>query len=209
MLRKVRNKLVIDRPNLLKEWDYEKNTIPPEMYGTSSNEKVWWICPKKHSYAARIGNRTNINQGCPYCSGRKALIGYNDFATWCHSNNAIHLLEEWDYEKNIVSPDELTAHSSKKVWWKCSLGHSWEAVVCSRSDKKGSGCPYCSIPARRLLVGFNDFETWCKCNGREKLLEEWNYERNKDINPRCITAGCGTRVNKVVSIEVENYYCLI
>lgn len=55
------------------------------------------------------------------------------------------LLAEWDFEKNSVlqlNINELFCGSSKKVWWKCKLGHSWEACIADRA--KGSGCPYCS-----------------------------------------------------------------
>ena len=33
--------------------------------------------------------------------------------------------------------------SHKKVWWKCSKGHEWEAMIANRFDKK-RGCPYCA-----------------------------------------------------------------
>ena len=42
---------------------------------------------------------------------------------WAKSNNPT-LLEEWDYEKNEnIKPDEVTAFSHKRVWWKCAEGH--------------------------------------------------------------------------------------
>lgn len=52
------------------------------------------------------------------------------------------LLSEWDYEKNIdIKPEEVTYGSKRKVWWKCSEGHSWDARVFLRV--RGSGCPEC------------------------------------------------------------------
>ena len=44
------------------------------------------------------------------------------------------LMEEWNYEKNEhLNPSNLTIGSSKKVWWKCSKGHEWQATVNSRT----------------------------------------------------------------------------
>ncbi len=76
--------------------------------------------------------------------------------------------EEWDYEKNAYEPSEVKAFSNKKAWWKCSKGHSWEAVISTRS--KGSGCPYCY--GRMAIVGVNDLQTT-----RPDLAEEWDYEK--------------------------------
>ena len=35
----------------------------------------------------------------------------------------------------------------KKVWWKCSKGHEWQAAIGSRN--RGSGCPECAREKRR------------------------------------------------------------
>jgi len=52
------------------------------------------------------------------------------------------LCKEW-HSKNTVSPYEVTAGSSKKVWWQCGAsGHVWQAVVNNRV--RGSGCPRCN-----------------------------------------------------------------
>ena len=53
------------------------------------------------------------------------------------------LLEEWDYEKNIISPKKLSYGSARKVWWRCKEGHSWQATPNSRTNMK-SGCPSCA-----------------------------------------------------------------
>ena len=56
------------------------------------------------------------------------------------SDNA-QLMEEWNWEKNAdISPSQLTIGSGQKVWWKCSKGHEWQAVINSRNN--GTGCPY-------------------------------------------------------------------
>ena len=54
------------------------------------------------------------------------MQGYNDLAT-----EAKGLLDEWDYLKNYpLTPSEVTAYSTKKVWWKCSAcGYEWEKTI--------------------------------------------------------------------------------
>ena len=43
---------------------------------------------------------------------------------------------EWHPNKNgELSAKELTPGSNKKVWWKCTQGHEWEAIVYDRSAK--------------------------------------------------------------------------
>lgn len=68
----------------------------------------------------------------------KLVKGTNDLATVNPT-----LAEEWNYEKNgTLTPDQVTAGSEKKVWWKCEFGHEWEAIVLSRN--RGNGCPICA-----------------------------------------------------------------
>ena len=34
-----------------------------------------------------------------------------------------------------------------------------------------------------------DFETWCRDNDREDLLDEWNYTENKELAPNMVSKG--------------------
>ena len=202
-----------EREDLLEEWNYNANkgltnkfgadiSIPSRILPTSSI-KVGWVCDKGHQFETSVGNRTVNSRGCPYCAGSKLLVGFNDFATWCKNNHREDLLEEWDYKKNNgLKPSEiLQGGSGKKYWWKGSCGHEWDAVISSRirvrqgktQIVKPAGCPFCSNPPKRILVGFNDLESWCKSNKRESLLAEWDYEKN-EIAPTEVTFGSGKYV---------------
>ena len=79
---------------------------------------------------------SDINNNCPYCGNKKILVGYNDLFT-THPR----FKDEWDYEKNDILPTEVTFGSGKKVWWKCSKGHSWQSAITNRTQ--GSGCVFC------------------------------------------------------------------
>ncbi len=53
------------------------------------------------------------------------------------------MAKEWHGTKNIgITAKEVSCKSKKKVWWKCSKGHEWEATVQNRSN--GSNCPQCN-----------------------------------------------------------------
>jgi very-short-patch-repair endonuclease len=61
-------------PLVAKEWHPEKNgELTPEKVTSKSGKKVWWICPKDHSYEASVHSRAGSNSGCPYCAGQKSL----------------------------------------------------------------------------------------------------------------------------------------
>lgn len=65
------------------------------------------------------------------------------------------LVPQWS-TINKLTPDNVSYGSSKKFWWICEKGHSWEASVKNRV-LAGSGCPYCEH--RAVLKGFNDLLT--------------------------------------------------
>ena len=137
VLTEKENSLFFSNPETSGEWHYEKNgVLKPEHFAPNSHRKVWWKCQIGHEWQASIANR-NKGRGCPYCSGKKVLPGYNDLQT---VNPA--LANEWNYEKNTgVRPIDVTPNSNKKAWWICSDGHEWEAKINNRNN--GNGCPIC------------------------------------------------------------------
>lgn len=63
-----KNNLLVNHPEICKEWDYNKNIKKPEEYIAGSKSKVWWLCANKgHSWETSIKTRVGKNRGCPYC----------------------------------------------------------------------------------------------------------------------------------------------
>lgn len=93
---------------LLVEWDYEKNNKNPSEYGKCSGKSVHWCCKQGHSWTARIADRVRGN-GCPYCAGKRPIIGINDLQT----TNPM-LVKEWNYNKNSKEPSEFCQIVGKK-----------------------------------------------------------------------------------------------
>ena len=172
-------------PELAAKWDGEKNgTLTPADVRPGSHKRVWWKCDEGHSYEAPVYALTSgIWGGCPYCSGRKAIAGKTDLATLYPE-----LVKEWDWEKNgDLTPSQVRPGSRTGVWWKCELGHSWQAIPHSRTKEKGTGCPYCA--GRKVLAGFNDLATL-----RPKLAAEWYHPLNGDLTPEQVTPGSNLKV---------------
>ena len=108
----------------------------PTTIGRGGGRKRW-KCSLGHSFFATVHNRTYMNSGCSICANKQVLLGYNDLAT-THPDLAAQA-DGWD-------PTTVTAGSNQKRKWRCSEGHSWGAVVASRTKgpKGGSGCPSCA-----------------------------------------------------------------
>ena len=123
----------------------------PTTVSAGSNKKMSWECSAGHpffTWETQVAGRTS-GHGCPLCSGKKVLVGFNDLLT-THPEIAAQA-HGWD-------PTTVSAGSNKKMAWECSTGHplgTWEATVNSRT--RGTGCPICAN--KKVLVGFNDLLT--------------------------------------------------
>jgi hypothetical protein len=158
------NDLQSQFPLIAEQWDCAKNPQNPDEVNAHRNKYAWWVCEKGHSWKALINNRTGKGRGCPYCSGHLAIPGETDLFTQCPE-----LAAQWDYSINTENIHTTTAHSPKKVWWKCEKGHSWPATVKSR--RKGNGCPYCA--GHKAIPGETDLLTVAP-----NLAKEWDYGLN-------------------------------
>ena len=85
-----------------------------------------------------------------------------------------YILNEWDKEKNTITPSDITAFNRNKVMWICPQGHSYDMGVYYRTAKQ-SKCPVCR--GLRVLKGFNDLESQAPW-----LMREWDYAKNTEKN---------------------------
>ena len=103
------------------------------------------------------------------------------FRAFCTEQGKTALLAQWDIERNLpLTPDDVTFGSHKRVWWTCPSGHSWQAMVYTRSE--GASCPYCTgrkvTPKQGGLV--KQFPA---------LAAEWDDEKNAPLTPQDVTTG--------------------
>ena len=170
-------------PELVKEWHPTKNgDLTPKDVTHGSEKKAWWLCPKGHSYETRIYSRTGkIKNGCPYCSGRRAS-GNNNL-----EKKFPKIAREWHPTKNKdLTPRDVTPNSAKKVWWLCSNGHSFEAIITNRSRWGKGKCPYC---LRRTIGNDNNL-----LHLFPDLAKEWHPTKNKELKPNNFVPGSRQKI---------------
>lgn len=168
----------------LKEfWNEEKNGISLIDAKIENKYKYWWFCQEfNHSFKKDI-RFMQRDQRCLVCKGIQLLPGFNDFETLNKD-----YLDEWDYEKNTVSPNKTYYRTTKSIFWECVLAHSYTATAFDKMRNRG-GCPYCKNI--RVLKGFNDLSF-----KNPELLVEWNYDLN-DKFPDETTYCSGIKVHWV------------
>lgn len=171
------NDLATVNPALAAQWDAEKNgELEPVDVLAGSQQYAWWRCEYGHVWRARVLSRIR-GSGCPICSGKTAVSGENDLSTIFPD-----LAAEWNDERNgSLKPEHVTPYSNKKVWWRCALGHEWQAVIAARAVEN-SGCPYCT--GRRVLAGFNDLGTLYP-----DISSQWHDTLNGNLTPEMVTPG--------------------
>ena len=118
-------------------WDYNENIgIEPETLLKSSGIKAHFKCSHGHTFIRRIQQFTKYPK-CPKCDFIKN-----------HSivNTRPETLEFWDYEKNTLSPYEVTPYSKDEAYWRCKkCGHQWSAVIANRATAIKNKCPSCDM----------------------------------------------------------------
>jgi hypothetical protein len=168
--------LKVLHPELIDEWDFEKNIgMSPENFRPKSSTKVWWICNKAddHRWKASISSRVN-GTGCPMCSNR-IVVKSN-----CLSTTHPELKEQWDNIRNgDLSPNDITISYRKKIWWKCNVAddHIWDVSPKNRRQRDGtiSNCPFCS--SARVCYS-NSIATT-----HPHLIDEWHPTKNGNLKP--------------------------
>ena len=187
-------KLNITHPEVAKEWHPTKNgDLKPTDVTYGSNKRVWWQCSKGHEWQTKVGDRiAKGGTGCPYCSNRKILKGYNDLET-THPEVA----KEWHPTKNgDLKPTDVTYGSRKRVWWQCSKGHEWQTKVADRIVKGGTGCPHCSNERKTSFSELAIFYYLNKCF--KDAIHRHKTKSNKEVDIYIPSLKLG--------IEYDGYY---
>ncbi len=172
-------------PAVAEEWHpYKNGELTPEKITSKSSRKVWWKCSKcGHEWKADIASRTAGN-GCPACyrrrfskeaANRALKPGINDL----RSNYPDVAAELHPEKNNGLTASEITAHSNRKVWWKCGIcGNEWIATVNDRTS--GHGCPKCGnksksekLTKKNLVPGVTDLKTRYPV-----IAAEWDVDKN-------------------------------
>ena len=163
------NDLQTTHPDLAREANFDPATVV-----AGSNKKMQWKCVARgHEWETKVSHRTGPKgSGCPVCSNRAVLAGFNDLQT-THPD----LAREADFD-----PTTVVAGSHKKMPWKCATyEHKWVSIVKDRIGKDATGCPLCS--GRQVLPGFNDLQTT-----HPEIAQEANFD------PATVVAGSNKKM---------------
>ncbi len=180
-------------PAIAKEWHPTKNKMKPNEVRPHSHKIVWWLltyddpATGKHFdfvWEAAINSRVR-GRGCPYLTGNKVWVGFNDLVT-THPE----LAAQWHPTLNgKLTPYDVSKGCNKKVWWLLPYDDPktgkhfdfvWKESVLNRS--RGNGCPFLS--GRAVWVGFNDLATT-----DPELAAQWHPTKNGLLTPQNVTRG--------------------
>ena len=223
MLLKGFNDLESKYPELLNDWNYEKNLTLPSEILCSAKEKFWWKCKDGHDYKMNIHDKLSLNGCCPKCLSMKKQYNrlFHEVSPQKPNNFSEslagvfpELVKQWHPTKNSdLKPTDIMSRSQVSVWWKCEEGHEWKASVWSRT--KGNHirkCPICC--SVKVVEGVNDIRTT-----HPHIVKFWHPIKN-EIDISKISAKCTLKmwficehgheflmpVNKFVS-SIECPYC--
>lgn len=159
-----------------KDWHPTKNEpIRLEELYHQSSKKVWWKCSVcEHEWQLEVAKRTDGRE-CPNCRLMRQSL----------AAQAPHVLSAWDDKKNApFTPETIFAKTSKKMWWKCEHGHSYQMNVSYRIRLET--CPLCKQEKRqkeRALM-----------KHYPQLAKEWHPTKNQHLDLKTISVGSQKRV---------------
>ena len=181
---------------IYKYWNYEKNETPPEKLTIGSKKKIYINCPKCGKILFRTANnsfRKKDNKyeivNCQRCMSDEKAKYMAMERNGAIINECPEIDEWWNYDKNKVTPYEVTRGAHTKVYLKCpaceyELLRDIHSVVAMHIDGKilPVACPECGYSSKGDSE--NNLESECP-----EIKEWWNYEKNKPFEPRNFTRG--------------------
>lgn len=103
-------------------------------------------------------------------------------AQFCRRTGCKNLLMQWHHAKNpSLTPETVSAGSSRRVWWRCEQGHEWKTAVYTRTAS-GTKCPYCA--GKLPIPGENDLSTLFP-----NVANEWHPTKNAPLTPSQVLPG--------------------
>lgn len=167
------------RPDIAAWWHPTRNvSLSPADLRTRSNKKVWWLCPEGHEWEAAPAQRAdprNKAVDCPACANR-AVADSNSLA-----RVAPEAAAQWAADLNGGrDASSVLAVTTRRVWWRCSAGHTWHASPRKRV-LEGTGCPFC---ANQRVCSDNNLAVL-----NPALAADWHPTRNGDFTPERCTPG--------------------
>lgn len=168
------NSIAATHPHIAAEWHPTLNgKVMPADVVIGTAKKYWWQCPKEgHQYRAAPNNRL-LGTGCTVCLGKRS-----DPSTSLQSAHP-DVADLWHPTKNgTLTPSDVQATASRKVWWRCWRGH--ERLASVRTIVNRPSCRECVGRTRKVKLSM--------AVTHPHLAEEFDSERNGDLTPEITRA---------------------
>ena len=141
-------------PQLLAEWDFDKNIdLNPMTVHSGTRQKASWRCKQGHQWQTSIQNRTGDKKSnCPVCA-RKLSAEKTRVTKLVKSgsleDNFPELANKWSIELNgDLTAKSISSNSHTRVWWKCTCGNIFKQspnhMTTLFSRGSSYGCEKCS-----------------------------------------------------------------
>jgi len=209
------NSFLKRKPLGAKKWDYKKNgNIKLSLLPMTSKKKYWWKCPTcgYEWYGSLDGIVDSLT--CNKCA-RQVRSDYSvapetkmDKVCFKILNKNLltenpQLAAEWHPTKNgFLRPENVTAKSGKRVWWKCSkCGYEWIQIIKTRNNGVGARkCPICANNQKKrksnIAPSFNSI-----------LIKEFDEEKNSPLKLNDLSLGSNKCVWWKCSKCGTSYFC--
>jgi hypothetical protein len=184
------NNLTLTHPELCREWSSNNQTTPSQ-HSYGSHAMINWVCINNrcgcHLWPDTINHRTG-GRGCPFC-GHTSICPHNNLKYLYPE-----LCKEWDYERNLIGPDQYLPGSNVIVNWICKNNwcgcHVWPSTIYNRVGNH-SGCPYCSNNKPCI---HNNLKV-----SHPELCEEWDPENT--TTPDQYSTNSGVKVKWICRVK--------
>lgn len=197
------NSFSIKYPDKAKLFHPSKNDVEVDDIPMSSKEEYWWLEDCGHEYKATLERKGRLSK-CQVCINRIIVPGINDLATLRPD-----LASEWDFDKNILAPTEVSTGKNINVWWICPRNHSWYGNINERNSRSLQ-CKICASP----IKGETDLFTT-----DPHLINKWDWKKNNEIglNPYELSFGsekvaywkdeCGHSFDMSIALRTNKMKC--
>lgn len=109
-------------PDIAKDWDYEKNAMPPSKCFITSKDIVFWKCGTcGYEWAGAISGHFSRNKDgtyrlrkCLVCNGKKTFSGAKNL-----ESEYPEIAAEYVPELNSVPLSSLLPNSAQMITWRC------------------------------------------------------------------------------------------
>ena len=141
----------------------------------NSSKMINWKCEKGHTFKEQVNVIYRRKHKCFYCTGREVWPGENDLKTLYPE-----LAEEFDIDKNGITPDKISPKDTDSYWWTCKNKHPSFFQSVEHRVTRNTVCPYCS--GRKAVCGVNDLATLYP-----EIAKEWDSEKNNCVSPEAVS----------------------